>query len=226
MKFRSGPIPQAEGAAGHVWWRAEQTFGGAWGGYRSANFSSRRDALRAAREWLEERPGCRVHLFEYRGSVPHSTRTIVGFGGPCVNDAAERDRRGAAALLTRRPNMSSETRARIAALRELRWTVDSIAREVGVSVGSVSWALLIDGVDIHEGEKLPPVPTAPVVYRRAGREVRRFTQADDAELLRMEAAGFRLQHIAKALGRQRNSVLGRLATLARREARAEAARHS
>lgn len=125
--------------------------------------------------------------------------------------------------MAKRPNITAEQRERIADLREARWTIPAIAAEVGCSQGSVSWILLVDGVDINAGWPLPPIPTEPTGYERNGQAVRRFTQDEDAELLRLEASGLNLNRIAKALGRKRNAILGRLATLARRDARAEAA---
>lgn len=121
------------------------------------------------------------------------------------------------------PNLTPEQRERIADLREKRWNIPSIAAEIGCSEGSVSWTLLIQGVDIHEDRPLPPVPTEPVIYSRTGYAVRRFTQAEDDQLLALEAQGLNLHRIAIALGRKRNAIVGRLATLARRDARAEAA---
>lgn len=125
--------------------------------------------------------------------------------------------------MTRRPSLTDDQKYRIAALREKRWTIPAIAAEVGCSEGSVSWNLLMQGVDIYEDKPLPPVPTEPVVCGRKDYVVRRFTVAEDAELLRLEASGLNLHQIAKRLGRKRNSIIGRLATLARRDARAEAA---
>jgi hypothetical protein len=51
--------------------------------------------------------------------------------------------------------------------------------------------------------------------------VRRFTAEEDALLLQMEANGARYCEMCRALGRRHNSIIGRLATLARRDARAE-----
>ncbi len=58
---------------------------------------------------------------------------------------------------------------------------------------------------------------------RNGHPVRRYSAEDDAKLLAMEAEGKRIAEMARALGRQSNSVRARLMTLARHEARAEAA---
>lgn len=121
----------------------------------------------------------------------------------------------------RRPQLTPAELDRIADLREAGRSIAAIAVEVGCCRGSVAWGLLKLGVDLHEDAPLAPVPASPAIYHRDGREVRRFTAAEDARLLAMAAAGMRTYHIAKALGRQNNSVLGRLRSLARRDARAE-----
>jgi hypothetical protein len=123
--------------------------------------------------------------------------------------------------MARRPDLTPDELERIAELREGRASQREIARQIGCSVGSVSWALLKLGIDIDPDAPLPPVPTEPTQYARGGMVVRRFTEAEDARLLELEASGAKVYHIAKLIGRQNNSVLGRLRTLARREARAE-----
>ena len=63
----------------------------------------------------------------------------------------------------------------------------------------------------------------PAIVRRGDHIVRRFTEKEDALLLELEAQNLNYSEIARRLDRRRNSIVGRLATLARREARAEAA---
>lgn len=126
-------------------------------------------------------------------------------------------------MADKRPPLTEAQLERIAELTEDgRYTVARIARMVGCSEGSVGWAQLKLGVDRHPTKPLPPVPTEPVVARRGEHVVRRYTQAEDAELLRLEAQGLPAYRIGKRLGRRANSIVGRLRTLARREARAEA----
>jgi len=110
---------------------------------------------------------------------------------------------------------------RIIELREKRLSEATIARLVGCSEKSVSWALLREGVDIHADKPLPPVPTEPIVQKRGGFTVRRFTQAEDERLAELAAGGLNVHQISRELGRRNNSVLGRMRSLARREARAE-----
>ena len=57
---------------------------------------------------------------------------------------------------------------------------------------------------------------------RGGHVVRRFTAFEDAEILRLAAEGVSRNRIAKQLGRRHNSIIGRLMTLARHDALAEA----
>lgn len=122
----------------------------------------------------------------------------------------------------RRDSLTMPQRAKLAELRQKRWNIDSIAAELGCSVGTVAWRILVDGVDIHPDRPLPPVPTAPIVRSRGGKPVRLFTQAEDGQLLELEADGLPYIEIGRRLGRRHNSIIGRLATLARRDARSEA----
>lgn len=124
-------------------------------------------------------------------------------------------------MTARRAPLSPDELDRIAQLRERGLSAEAISRKVKCSAGSVDWALLKLGVDIHADKALPPVPTEEVLQRRGDHLVRRFTQAEDARLLELERSGLNTHRIAKTLSRRTNSVIGRLRTLARREARAE-----
>jgi hypothetical protein len=122
----------------------------------------------------------------------------------------------------RRPDLTQDELDRIAELRERGRSEEAIARTVGCSKGSVSWALLKLGVDIHADRPLPPVPDTPVTMVRRGHVIRRFTKAEDARLLALEQTGIKTWAIAQAMGRRNNSIIGRMRTLARRQARQEA----
>lgn len=127
--------------------------------------------------------------------------------------------------MSRRPALTEAELERIAELTEERGlTPGQIARIVGCSVGSVTWAQLRIGADPHPDKPLPPVPTTSKSYARGSGPVRRFTQAEDADLLRLEAQGLGPAQIGARLDppRRWNSVKGRLMTLARRAAREEA----
>lgn len=124
--------------------------------------------------------------------------------------------------MTKRAPLTDEEKARIAELRERGLTIGQIAHRMKCSRGSAAWAILAMGVDLYPDKAPDPVPTEPVVYRRGGRTVRRFTAAEDARLLELERQGLATYRIARTLGRQNNSVIGRMRTLARRDARLEA----
>lgn len=63
----------------------------------------------------------------------------------------------------------------------------------------------------------------PAVYSRSGREVRAFTEVEDQQITAWSIEEVTLKEMGRRLGRKHNSVLGRLRTLARREALAEVA---
>lgn len=111
---------------------------------------------------------------------------------------------------------------RAAELRERGASYPEIARATGMSKGAIYWHCLRVGADRPGGEALPAIPTEPVAYARSGHKVRRFTEAEDRRLLALEAQGKGMNEIARILGRKHNSVIGRLMTLARRDAREEA----
>lgn len=128
--------------------------------------------------------------------------------------------------MTRRAALTPDELERIAELTEERGLKPGqIARLIGCSVGSVGWAQLRIGADPHPDRPLPPVPATPVTFSRASGPVRRFTRTEDDQLLKLEAAGFGPAQIGARLipPRRWNSVKGRLMTLARRQAREEAA---
>ena len=111
---------------------------------------------------------------------------------------------------------------RIVEMRERGETYALIARAIDCSESIVSWHCLRLGVE-------PPTPglpsegiRGPLVVERKGFTVRRYTEADDVQLLALEAEGLSNSEIGRRMGRQPNSVLGRLYTLARRQARREA----
>lgn len=119
----------------------------------------------------------------------------------------------------RREPLTDAEKARICELREKRLSEATIARLLKRSKGSIGWALLGLGVDIHPLRALPPVPAVPVIHMRPSGPVRRFTQEEDQQLLDLEASGLALFAIGKRLGRPANSITGRLRTLARRQER-------
>lgn len=110
------------------------------------------------------------------------------------------------------------------ALREERgWSYERIGRRLGVSAGAVSWHRLINGVE-RPGEPPATRDTVPASgVARGNHIVRGFTPDEDAILLSMTLGGRSNSEIGRTLHRRANSIRGRLATLARRDARAEIA---
>jgi hypothetical protein len=110
------------------------------------------------------------------------------------------------------------------ALREDRgWSYARIAATYGVSPAVVSYHCLIAGA-----EKPGPFPRSYVrpgaIEQRGNHVVRRFTPDEDALILALSLRGMSNGAIGRSCSPRRrpNSIKGRLATLARREARAEA----
>lgn len=124
--------------------------------------------------------------------------------------------------MTRRRNLTEGEKAWAAQEREKGRSLDDIADELGCSRGSVEWHCLLVGADPPKVRQPAPVPTEPIILKRGGRQVRRFTQAEDSQLLAMSLENKTDTEIGRALKRRSHSIRGRLATLARREARAEA----
>lgn len=124
--------------------------------------------------------------------------------------------------------LSDEQLDTMAELRERGWSFLRIsewftARGTAISQGSVAWQCLRLGVDSPKSAASNyRGPNAGRTYQRHGKAVRAFTPDEDARLLALEAQGMPLNQIAVQIGRAGNSVRGRLYTLARYSARAEA----
>lgn len=96
------------------------------------------------------------------------------------------------------------------------------ARGVAVSSGSISWACLTHGADLPAERRRPDLAATPgTVAQRGDHVVRTFTPDEDRRLLDLDLAGLTCSEIARQLGRKPNSIRGRMATLARRDARAD-----
>lgn len=105
----------------------------------------------------------------------------------------------------------------IVSRRERGWSYDRIAARHGVTAGAVHYQCLKHGA-VSPKARRKPVPTEPsAIVARDGRTQRRFTQADDARLLELEAKGMKYTHIAREIGRAYTSVRIRLMTLALHE---------
>lgn len=123
--------------------------------------------------------------------------------------------------------LKDEHKALIAELREQGYSYTRIQTALRIRVGvtistsAICWQCARAGV-------LPPKPSRALGqyikdYQRGGHRVRAFTPEEDAELLRLEAEGLGPYQIGKRLDppRRSNSVMWRLATLARIQATKE-----
>lgn len=106
-------------------------------------------------------------------------------------------------------------------MREAGVARAEIARRLGMSIGAVDYHCLRLGA-VAPAARIVPSPPRTMEARRGDHVVRRFSPAEDARLLKLEAAGIAVNEIARRLGRPANSVRGRLQTLARHEALQEA----
>ncbi len=112
---------------------------------------------------------------------------------------------------------------RAAELREQGLSFGQIARKTGMNEHSVYWHCLKLGAEAPGTQHyIETEIRGPLEMRRGNHVVRRFTPDEDRHLLELEAAGMPISKIAKEMKRKPNSIRGRLATLARREARIEA----
>jgi hypothetical protein len=96
-----------------------------------------------------------------------------------------------------------------------------IAHRTGLTMSQVRYRLRVENLDPYIRNPLPPVPESPIIHKRGDGIVRRFTAADDAQLLALDAQGLSVAEIARRMGRRDNSIHGRLECLARRAAREE-----
>lgn len=128
--------------------------------------------------------------------------------------------------MKKRPARLTERQTeKLIAMREKNASYQRIADRLGDgrSPQSIAWHCLRLGVEpIKTKFRHPPTSVAKVMARRHTRGVhmvKRFTPEEDEVLLRLEAQQppLKMAQIAKQLGRRRNSVVGRLYTLARHE---------
>lgn len=118
---------------------------------------------------------------------------------------------------------SDEELNQAAEMRERGLSFRQIGHKLGMSPSAVSWHCLRLGADSPNTLGRIDTPKGPMVVSRLGHTVRRFSDAEDERMLAMEADGARVCDMARALDRTPQSIRGRLMTLARREARMEAA---
>jgi AraC-like DNA-binding protein len=101
--------------------------------------------------------------------------------------------------------------AHIAELREKGWSYTRLAQKFGVSEGAIHYHCMAQGAvspRTSPGRKGP----AEVVGSNGVRQ-RRFSEAEDAEILRLRGEGATISAIARSLGRANTSVRVRAMTL-------------
>lgn len=105
---------------------------------------------------------------------------------------------------------------RIVELREVGKTMEQIARLVGCSASTCNWHCTTHGVvSPKHGGKFLGRRLGPDVVKRGDHVIRRFSEEEDKLIEVMRIAGHGPSAIGKAVGRRCNSIIGRLATLAR-----------
>lgn len=114
------------------------------------------------------------------------------------------------------------------ALRERGWSPERIANHftesgTAISRGSISWQCLIHGADVPAKFRNKPVIENRPPFQRGDHLVKPYSSEDDTLLRVLDMQDFSIAVISKRMGRRPNSIRGRLATLARRDARAEEA---
>lgn len=120
-----------------------------------------------------------------------------------------------------RPAKSADYVDQLIDFVEQRLPVWRIAHRTGLTEQQIRYRLRAVGLDLRIDKPLPPVPSEPVVIRRRNGWIRKFTEAEDDQLLALERQGLTLTQIARAMDRRPGSVRARLECLARREAREE-----
>lgn len=123
----------------------------------------------------------------------------------------------------KRAPLSAAQREQIADLRGVKgWTFGKIAERLGISEGSAQWLCLREGIE--KPGRLPEFRpwSGPREIKRGNHVVRRFAPEEDKRLLSLEASGLSMNEIGRRLGRRHNTIVGRLATLARHDERATA----
>lgn len=116
---------------------------------------------------------------------------------------------------------SDELLEQAAEMRERGLSYAQIGRDLGMSIGAVSWHCLRLGADSPNTRSNTQAPASPMVMARGNHVVRRFSEDEDRRLLELESQGLRICEIARLMNRKPNSLRGRLMTLARIDERRE-----
>lgn len=108
----------------------------------------------------------------------------------------------------------------IATMREAGAQFQAIEQATGIHRKTCEYHAVRLGALPPAGARRCPRPAR---YSRAGAVVRGFTELEDQQITAWSIDGVSLKEMGRRLGRKHNSILGRLRTLARREALAEVA---
>lgn len=122
-------------------------------------------------------------------------------------------------MTKRRPKITLAQSDQIAGYREAGRSYQWIANRLDLSEGAVSWHCLTRGIEPPNPRPVRADRASQEAYRRGAHLVRLFSPEEDRRLLDLEATGITLSEIARRLDRRRNTIAGRLATLARRDER-------
>lgn len=114
----------------------------------------------------------------------------------------------------------------MAELLEIGWSFEKISRHFArqgrkISASAISWQCLRAGADSPPAQWSRSSSTSRKPSVRGGFVVRPFTPDEDRRLLELDQQGLGPSAIGRELGRRGNSIIGRLMTLARHEARSE-----
>jgi hypothetical protein len=122
-------------------------------------------------------------------------------------------------LPKRRPNLNAEEKSEIARLREKGWGLERLAEKFASRVGSISWCCLMAGVSPPGADRCKSSQNAFLEpeYTRNGKPVRRFLPDEDRLIKEMRESGATIADICRATKRRHNSIVGRLAALAKQE---------
>jgi IS30 family transposase len=121
--------------------------------------------------------------------------------------------------MTRRPALTDAQKEQIRYLRGTRGCSHAfIAESLDRAVGSITWFCLQEGIDKPTARPIK-LGQHKSVCQRGNYIVRRFDEQEDRTLVAMRLDGKTTTEIARTLNRRQNSIIGRLMTLARREAR-------
>lgn len=118
------------------------------------------------------------------------------------------------------PLLTDTQKSEIERLRgELGWTYKKIAVQINASKSGVNWYCLRAGIEKPDGPPPEISYTGPMVVKRGNHVVRRFRKEEDVIINLLSDRGLTPAEIARQLDRKHNSILGRMATLARQEER-------